>query len=228
MPHPHAAFWQAAFWQPYVILQAVAAMFVIASVTMKGMVRLRVASMVSNVFDLIAATLSLSPVGILKYGIVLPVNSVRLREMLKLIRRTEFASSGGAPTMEWLKPFMHRRPARANEMIFRKGDVADRMFLVATGKFRLEESNIEFVNGGMVGELGLLSPDNHRTQSLRCAEAGDLYEISYDHVRELYFQNPEFGFYFLKLTSRRLFENIARLEQELEQRPPVVKEAVKA
>ena len=228
MPVHHAAFWHAAFWQPYVILQAVAAMFVIASVTMKGMVRLRVASMVSNVFDLIAATLSLSPVGILKYGIVLPVNSVRLREMMKLIRRTELASSGGAPTMEWLKPFMHRRPARANEMIFRKGDAADRMFLVATGKFRLEESNIEFVNGGMVGELGLLSPDNHRTQSLRCIQAGDLYEISYDHVRELYFQNPEFGFYFLKLTSKRLFENIARLESELEQRPPLAKEAVKA
>jgi hypothetical protein len=227
MPHHHAAFWQLSFWQPYIILQAIAAIFVIASVTMKGMVRLRVASMVSNVFDLLAATLSLSPVSILKYGIVLPVNSIRLREMLRLVRRTEFAASGAAPTMEWLKPFMHRRPAKAGEMIFKKGDAADRMFLVATGKFELIESGIEFANGGMVGELGLLSPDNHRTQSLRCVHSGDLYEISYDHVRELYFQNPEFGFYFLQLTSKRLFENIARLERELEQRPPL-KEAATA
>ncbi len=227
MPHPHAAFWHPSFWQPYVMLQAVAAIFVIASVTMKGMVRLRVSSMVSNVFDLLAAVLSLSPVGIVKYGIVLPVNSIRLREMMKLIRRTEFAASGAVPTMEWLKPFMHRRPAKAGELIFNKGDMADRMFLVATGRFQLLESHIEFTNGGMVGELGLLSPDNHRTQGLRCVEAGDLYEISYDHVRELYFQNPEFGFYFLKLTSKRLFENIARLERELEQRPPL-KEAATA
>ena len=214
MPHLHPS-----IFVPYLILQSIAAIFVIASVTMKGMVRLRVSSMVSNVFDLLAAAMSFSIVGVVKYGIVLPVNAIRLREMMRLIKRSELAASGGAPTMEWLKPFMHRRPAKAGEMIFKKDDPADRMFLVATGKFELVESGIEFANGGMVGELGLLSPDNHRTQSLRCVHSGDLYEISYDHVRELYFQNPEFGFYFLKLTSKRLFENIAHLESELAKRP---------
>jgi len=34
-------------------------------------------------------------------------------------------------------------------------------------------------------------------------------------VKQLYFQNPKFGFYFLQLTSRRLFENVARLEKRL-------------
>jgi hypothetical protein len=34
-------------------------------------------------------------------------------------------------------------------------------------------------------------------------------------IKELYFQNPEFGFYFLRLTSERLFQNISRLEEEL-------------
>ena len=37
----------------------------------------------------------------------------------------------------------------------------------------------------------------------------------YQQVKELYFQNPHFGFYFLRLTSERLFENIKRLEEEL-------------
>ncbi|MGC1900693.1 MAG: Crp/Fnr family transcriptional regulator, partial [Pseudolabrys sp.] len=32
---------------------------------------------------------------------------------------------------------------------------------------------------------------------------------------ELYFQNPQFGFYFLRLTTERLFDNISRLEKEL-------------
>ena len=44
---------------------------------------------------------------------------------------------------------------------------------------------------------------------------GLLQGLSYDRFEELYFQNPEFGLSFLKLTSRRLFQNIARLEQEL-------------
>jgi hypothetical protein len=41
---------------------------------------------------------------------------------------------------------------------------------------------------------------------------------SYQQVKELYFQNPQFGFYFLRLTSERLFDNISRLEQELERK----------
>ena len=42
--------------------------------------------------------------------------------------------------------------------------------------------------------------------------------ITYDKVSELYFQNPSFGFYFLKLSSERLLQNVRRLEGELEAR----------
>jgi hypothetical protein len=33
----------------------------------------------------------------------------------------------------------------------------------------------------------------------------------------LYFQNPEFGYYLLSLTSERLLQNISRLEGSLEE-----------
>jgi len=36
--------------------------------------------------------------------------------------------------------------------------------------------------------------------------------IEYDKLLEIYFQSPEFGYYFLVLTSQRLLENNARLE----------------
>jgi len=42
-------------------------------------------------------------------------------------------------------------------------------------------------------------------------------EITYGQVRQLYYQNPTFGFFFLQLTSARLFENIKRLELEVAQ-----------
>jgi CRP/FNR family cyclic AMP-dependent transcriptional regulator len=42
--------------------------------------------------------------------------------------------------------------------------------------------------------------------------------ISYDKVRELYFQNPSFGFYFLRVASERLLQNVNRMERELEAR----------
>ena len=37
--------------------------------------------------------------------------------------------------------------------------------------------------------------------------------ITYEKLLEIYFQNPQFGYYFLVLTSQRLLENISRLER---------------
>ena len=39
-----------------------------------------------------------------------------------------------------------------------------------------------------------------------------MLSITYEKLLEIYFQNPQFGYYFLVLTSQRLLENIARLE----------------
>jgi CRP-like cAMP-binding protein len=40
--------------------------------------------------------------------------------------------------------------------------------------------------------------------------------ITYEKLLELYFQNPEFGYYFLRLTTERLMQNISRLEGAIE------------
>ena len=77
------------------------------------------------------------------------------------------------------------------------------------------ESGIELPVGAIVGELGMLSPTNERTQTLECIESGTVLSVSYRQVEELYVQNPEFGFYFLRLASARLFQNIERLEHQL-------------
>jgi len=37
--------------------------------------------------------------------------------------------------------------------------------------------------------------------------------ITYEKLLEIYFQNPQFGYYFLVLTTQRLLENISRLER---------------
>jgi hypothetical protein len=39
--------------------------------------------------------------------------------------------------------------------------------------------------------------------------------VTYRKVEELYVQNPEFGFYFLRLVSARLFQNLGKLEEQL-------------
>jgi len=41
--------------------------------------------------------------------------------------------------------------------------------------------------------------------------------ITYDRLLEIYFQNPEIGYYFLRLSTERLLQNIARLEGSIAQ-----------
>jgi len=92
------------------------------------------------------------------------------------------------------------------------------MFIVSSGRLRLSEIAVDVLPGGVVGELGLLAPDQRRTQTLECVEDAEILQIDYDRIKSIYFQNPSFGFYLLRLTSARLFQNIAQLEKELEQR----------
>ena len=117
--------------------------------------------------------------------------------------------------MDWLKPFTSTHRLRQADILFRKGDTADAMFFVVSGRYRLEELGMGVLPGQVVGELGLLAPDQTRTQTLVCAEDGEMLQITYEQLKQLYYQNPQFGFYFLQLAAGRLFENIARLEREL-------------
>ena len=64
----------------------------------------------------------------------------------------------------------------------------------------------------LVGELGFVTPNNRRTQTVECIENGEVLTITYDRLLEIYFDNPEFGYFFLRLASDRLLQNIARLE----------------
>jgi CRP/FNR family transcriptional regulator, cyclic AMP receptor protein len=117
--------------------------------------------------------------------------------------------------MDWLKPFTSPRRIDAGDMLFRKGDAASAMYFIVSGRCRLTELGIDILPGQVVGELALLAPNQSRTQTLECVENGEVLQITYEQARQLYYQNPQFGFYFLQLTTRRLFENIAHLESEL-------------
>ncbi len=184
----------------------------IASTQMKTIVPLRTAGIASNFFLMMYGLLSHSYLSFALYITLLPINSVRLYQMLQLIKKVKVATQGDL-SMDWLKPFMAKRTYHKGDVLFHKGDVAGEMFYTVDGKFLVTGINVELPPGQIVGEMGLLAPDNRRTQTVECIEDGVVLSITYDKVRELYFQNPSFGFYFLRLTSERMLQNIARLEE---------------
>ena len=189
----------------------VGAIFLVATLLMHTMVPLRIANMAGCTFFVAFGALSGNVATFILYLLLLPINAIRLRQMLNLIKRARIATEGDT-SLEWLKPFMTERKYRRGDKLFKKDDAATEMFLTVTGKFLVREIDVELPPGRLMGELGFLTPSKRRTATVECIEDGQVMTITYDRLLEIYFQNPQFGYYFLVLTSQRLLENISRLE----------------
>jgi hypothetical protein len=193
----------------------VAAVLYITSHYMKTMVPLRICEIASNALFVVYGAAYPSWPTLALYSILVPLNSLRLYEMLQLIKKVRTASHGDL-SMDWLKPFMHKHSFKQGAVLFKKGDHADEMFYIVSGRCRIVELALELPAGHMVGELGFLTPEHQRTQTVECIDDVEMLTISYDKVRELYFQNPSFGFYLLRLVSERLLQNADRMERMIE------------
>jgi hypothetical protein len=189
----------------------VGAVFFVATLLTQTMVPLRVSNMFGCAFFVGFGALAGDVKTFLLYLLLLPINAVRLRQMLHLVKKARSATQGDT-SMEWLKPFMTERKYRKGDILFKKDDAAHEMLLTVTGKFLVKEIGVELPPGRLMGELGFLTPNNRRTATIECTEDGHVLTITYEKLLEIYFQNPQFGYYFLVLTSQRLLENISRLE----------------
>ena len=199
------------------VIGFIASGLVIATLSMRTMIPLRIVGLLSNVAFVTYGLLFHSMPTVMLHSILFPLNIYRLREMLNLISRVKAASRGDM-SLDWLKPFMSKRTVESGEILFRKGDEANHMYFVVEGQLHLKEIDINILPGAVVGELGMLAPSRTRTQTLICTQSGSVLEIAYDRIEQLYYQNPQFGFYFLRLSTARLFENIGRLERALAER----------
>lgn len=191
-----------------------AALLVFLTFAMKTMIPLRIVGLISNVFFIAYGYLDAAYLVLFLHIVLLPLNAWRLHQMLDLVRQVSEAARGDL-NLDWLKSFSKRRRVKAGEVLYRKGDPAESMAFLLSGRFRIDALGLDLSPGQLVGEMGLTSPAHARTQTVTCVEDGDILEIGYDQLKQLYFQNPKFGFFFLQLTTRRLFENIAALENRL-------------
>jgi CRP/FNR family cyclic AMP-dependent transcriptional regulator len=196
------------------LFNSVGSLFIVATASTKTMVPLRILAIVANCFLIVFYAVTHSWVPMVLQTAALPLNAWRLYQMIVLIRNVRGAIRGNS-SMDWLKPFMTGRRFRKGDILFAKGEPANEMFCTVTGRYRLLELGIELQPGQLVGELAMLAPDNRRTATLECIEEGEALSITYEQVEQLYYQNPTFGFYFLRLATARLFENISRMESEL-------------
>lgn len=193
----------------------IAALFTVATYSMRTMIPLRISGICANCLFIAYGYLVPAYPNLVLHAILLPLNILRVYQMVQLVAKVKDASNGNL-SMDWIKKFTQTRACRKDEIIFAKGDAADALFYPVSGRYRLVEIGVTIAPGEIVGEMGLVTPENRRTQSFQCIEDGELLVLTYWQVRQLYFQNPRFGFFFLKLITKRLLANHQSVEQRLE------------
>lgn len=149
---------------------------------------------------------------VIAFGLVLlVVNAWRLWEMRKLVAATRAATAAGsAPiTADWILPYMRPLAVPADTVIFRRGEAAEAMYFISSGRIRFEELDIELGEGSLFGEIGIFTDQKMRSATAKSLGPCSLLVVSADKVRELFFQNPEFGFFLVGLITRRLAEDAA-------------------
>ena len=188
------------------VLGYAASASVLITFCMSTMVPLRAVAICSNVlFASYGALAHIYPVLIL-HTILLPVNSVRLYQILNLIKRVR-AAELSEMSVETLLPLMSKRKLKTGEVLIRKGDKASSMFYLASGMMKIVEIGKTIGPGTVLGEIGIFAHDQKRTATVECVEDCEVYEISESRTKQLYFQNPAFGFAVMKVVIGRLAEN---------------------
>ena len=178
-----------------------------ASFVMKNMLSLRVLALLSNVVFVTYGLIEAQFPSIVLNAALLPVNARRLWEIKKLTRDIQNAKAD-SPVSQWLLPNMNRRAFKAGDVLFRLGDVADKLIYIAQGQLRLAEAGKTLGAGELIGEIGVFSPEKIRTQTVVCETDGELYEMTDEMIYQLYHQNPKLGFYLIRLLAMHLLNDV--------------------
>ena len=125
--------------------------FTIASYGMRTIIPLRIAGVIASVlFIVYGAAIQSWPVLITEL-IILPLNAMRLYQVLRLVKQVEQAANGEL-SADWLAPFAREQPCRAGEVVFAAGEAANYLLLIRSGSFRLKEAVPPLAGHSLMGK----------------------------------------------------------------------------
>ena len=179
----------------------------------KTIIPLRVAAIVANILAMMYSFMHGTYPTFMLNAVLLPLNVWRLRAMLGLIRDIDAATKSDM-NVDWLLPYTRPKYFKEGDIVMERGEYATAAFYIVSGEVEIIEINETFGKGTLLGEIGLFTPDGRRTMTVRCKTDVQAATIDYDQFKQLYFQNPQFGFHLLHLIVARMQNS-----RELLQRP---------
>lgn len=192
--------------------------FVLAGALARTMIPLRWLAVASNIGFVVFGALHPQYTTLLVALLLLPLNVRRAREMARLTRRVKSAVAEGDFSGLWLRPYMKARRMKAGTVLFNKGDPADRLYCLVDGQVELSDIGERIEPGQIFGEVAFFAPDRRRTHTARCATDATVLSIDEATFKQLYYQNPSFGFHLIGLLAGHLSKDVQRLSARLAER----------
>lgn len=187
---------------------------VMAGALVRTMTPLRWLAVGSNIGLLSYGLLHPSPITMSIAAVLLPINIYRAVEVTRLTRRVRRATTAAEHAGLWLKPYMKTRKLRAGKTLFSKGDRAEHLYLLVSGELELVGTGRLLEPGRIFGEIALFSPSGLRTQTVRARSPCTVLQIHDSTVKQLYYQEPAFGFHMIELLAERLSNDVQRAERQ--------------
>ena len=214
------AYFYAARSSPAEIMAIVAVIvggaFVLTASFVKTMIPLRWLAIGSNLGFVFYGALHPSMPMLILHLALLPLNVFRLKEMIQLTRRVSAVERKADLSGIWLRPYMRSTDYAPGEVLFRKGEIGNRLFLLAQGDIELVEIGTRIAPGEIFGEIAFFAPDRRRRLTARCVTACTVLSIDESTVRQLYHQNPAFGFKLTTLVAGRLSADVQRYTADVQ------------
>ena len=170
------------------------------------MISLHMGAIGGNICLLLFGLLASSYPTLVLHALLLPLNTYRMFEMMRLIREIREAAQGDN-NLEPLLPFMHEEKARADDILFRKDDTPDRMIVIKEGTVLLKEIGVRCAAHDVLGEIAAFTPENRRTCTAVCETDCTLYTLDNNTMMQLFYQNPRFGMFLIRVIVQRLQMN---------------------
>jgi CRP/FNR family cyclic AMP-dependent transcriptional regulator len=189
-----------------VMMGWVASALVFSTFFMKTMVPLRLVAIASNLAFMSYSLLglvygafgTLYPIFVL-HAALLPLNVARLRQLRRVTAHV--ADASGEEAIRALAPYLTPEARRAGETLFRRGEAADRLYLVQQGTISFPESGGSASAGDVFGEVGLFAPQGRRTASAVCVTDCRLLTLTAAKTVELCYQDARLAVLLARLVA---------------------------
>ncbi len=135
---------------------------------------------------------------------LLSINVWRLWSLRRLLRSLEEANAE-SPIRDWLLPQMKKRTLQGRHRAV--PPAATRRTNCSTSRaapIRVVEIDRALGPGSLVGEIGIFSAEHQRTASIVCDTDVVAYTMTDEAAYLLYVQNPQIGFYLIRLVIQQL------------------------